>query len=159
MITTNIFYFALEFKIHFAVMQWEVNKEEDYNKILPEIIEHISTSKIVLLNGKMGSGKTTFVRHLNQFLGADQASSPTFSIVNQYQYEKGTIYHFDLYRLEKDEELTDIGFEEYLDSGELCIIEWPEIGERFYPEDTITIDFTVIDESSRKLVLYSNQSK
>ncbi|WP_236975324.1 tRNA (adenosine(37)-N6)-threonylcarbamoyltransferase complex ATPase subunit type 1 TsaE [Membranihabitans maritimus] len=136
--------------------QWVVNKEEDYKDIMPEVAEFIVSSKIVLLNGEMGSGKTTFVRHLNQFLGADQASSPTFSIVNQYQYDNGIINHFDLYRLERADELSEIGFEEYLESGNLCLIEWPALGKNYYPENTIIIEFSIIDKSTRKLVLNSN---
>lgn len=136
--------------------QWVVNKEEDYKDIMPEVAEFIVSSKIVLLNGEMGSGKTTFVRHLNQFLGAEQASSPTFSIVNQYQYDNGIINHFDLYRLERADELSEIGFEEYLESGNLCLIEWPALGKNYYPENTIIIEFSIIDKSTRKLVLNSN---
>ena len=123
---------------------------------MPEVAEFIVSSKIVLLNGEMGSGKTTFVRHLNQFLGAEQASSPTFSIVNQYQYDNGIINHFDLYRLERADELSEIGFEEYLESGNLCLIEWPALGKNYYPENTIIIEFSIIDKSTRKLVLNSN---
>lgn len=85
---------------------------------------------ILLLKGNLGAGKTTFTQFLLHQLGSeDEVSSPTYSIVNEYNTPKGKIYHFDLYRLKNLEEVYDIGIEEYLDNAYLCIIEWPEVYE------------------------------
>ncbi len=84
--------------------------------------------KVFLFKGQMGFGKTTFIKALCETLGAtDHFSSPTYSIVNEYSYPDGKIFHFDLYRLKDPSELLDLGVEESLDSGEYCFIEWPEI--------------------------------
>lgn len=95
----------------------------------------------ILFNGLMGSGKTTLIKSLCKALGsADRISSPTFSLVNEYLDQNGaSIYHFDLYRVERQEELLDMGFEEYLDSGSICLIEWPEIAEGLLPTEVITV--------------------
>ncbi|NAW50180.1 tRNA (adenosine(37)-N6)-threonylcarbamoyltransferase complex ATPase subunit type 1 TsaE [Elizabethkingia argentiflava] len=83
---------------------------------------------ILVLKGNLGAGKTTFTQQLVKSLGSmDEVTSPTYSIVNEYDSEEGKIFHFDLYRLKNMEEVYDMGIEEYLDHGFLCIIEWPEI--------------------------------
>jgi tRNA threonylcarbamoyladenosine biosynthesis protein TsaE len=90
---------------------------------------------ILLLYGDLGAGKTTFSQQLLKAIGCtDQINSPTYSIVNEYQSPKGTIYHFDLYRIKNIAELDDIGFEEYLDNAYLCLIEWPDIYEPYWPQ-------------------------
>lgn len=95
-----------------------------------KLIEFAGDIKVFAFNGEMGSGKTTFIKELSKILGSkDDLSSPTYSIVNEYNSLEGKIYHFDLYRLKNTEELLDLGFEEYLDSGNYCFIEWPLIGE------------------------------
>jgi tRNA threonylcarbamoyladenosine biosynthesis protein TsaE len=84
----------------------------------------------LLLKGNLGAGKTTFTQFLLKEMGCtDEVSSPTYAIVNEYDTKKGKVFHFDLYRLNSAEEVFDIGMEEYLDSGNFCIIEWPEIYE------------------------------
>jgi tRNA threonylcarbamoyladenosine biosynthesis protein TsaE len=92
-----------------------------------ELLAHFEGRNIFCFTGNLGSGKTTFITALCQSLGTtDDISSPTFSIVNEYNSEKGIIYHFDFYRLKNLEEAMDIGFEEYIYSNNYCFIEWPE---------------------------------
>ena len=100
----------------------------------------------------MGAGKTTFIKAFCKELGtADTVTSPTFSLVNEYEIENAVIYHFDFYRINKIEEAIDIGFDEYLYSGNICLIEWPENIEALLPEDTLHITIEIVDEKSRVL--------
>lgn len=107
--------------------------------------------KLILLSGDLGSGKTTLTKALCIRLGVNESiSSPTFSLVNEYQSPlAGTVYHMDLYRLEKTEDLVQIGIEEYLDSGQLCIIEWPEIAEKYFYQPTIRVNISVENNNIR----------
>ena len=89
--------------------------------------KQIGASKILAFHGEMGAGKTTFIKAFCKELGtADTVTSPTFALVNEYEIENAVIYHFDFYRINKIEEAIDIGFDEYLYSGNICLIEWPE---------------------------------
>lgn len=96
----------------------------------------LKSLSVVAMEGEMGAGKTTLVRFICAALGvADEVSSPTFSLVNEYLTSAGeTLYHFDLYRLDSPEEALDFGIEEYLESGHLCLIEWPENLGNYLPE-------------------------
>lgn len=99
---------------------------------VPEVAEAINSQgrNIVLFFGDLGAGKTTIIKEICRQRGVnEEMSSPTFSIVNEYQSSGGKVYHFDLYRIEDAMELLDLGFEDYLDSGDVCLIEWPEIAE------------------------------
>lgn len=118
-------------------MNLEVRTMEDWG-ILAEKILPMLRHNILLLRGNLGAGKTTFTQSLVKALGSDDVvNSPTYSLVNEYESLKGKIFHFDLYRVEDVEELFDIGIEEYLESGFLSIIEWPEI----YEEELEGLDF------------------
>lgn len=118
-------------------------------------VVHLSSSKIFLLNGEMGAGKTTLIKAIAKVLGVSgMASSPTFSIVNEYQNREGEIlYHFDLYRLDNEEEAFDIGIEEYFYSGHYCFIEWPEKTPNLIPEHHTVLNLEVLDETTRKLTI------
>lgn len=107
--------------------------------------------KVILLSGGLGSGKTTLTKSLCHRLGVHEPiSSPTFSLVNEYQSSlAGIIYHMDLYRLEKPEDLVQIGFEEYLDSGQLCLIEWPELAETYFYMPYVRVDIRVEPDNIR----------
>ena len=110
-------------------MEFKLNKIEDWQKVVDEIMPQLQHN-ILLLKGNLGAGKTTFTQFLLKKLGSnDEVSSPTYAIVNEYHSPKGKIFHFDLYRMKKIDEVYDIGMEEYLDNAFLCIIEWPEIYE------------------------------
>lgn len=106
--------------------------------------------------GRMGAGKTTFINALCRELGVltDPTNSPSFAIINEYRSDTTAelIYHFDCYRLEKEEEAEDIGAEDYFDSGALCFIEWPERIENLLPDDTVRVDITVNDADDSRLI-------
>ena len=109
-------------------------------------------SKTLLFYGDMGAGKTTLIKELVKALGVhDVASSPTFSLVNHYESEEGSVYHFDFYRIEDDTEALDVGIEEYLESGSWILIEWPEKIERLLGENTQKLSIEVDSEETRKL--------
>ena len=120
-----------------------VRSLDDLDKVSDTLISLFESDyTIVLLKGELGSGKTTFVKALCQQIGVmDPVSSPTFSLVQEYRSpSRGTVYHMDLYRLKTPNELEQIGFEEYLDSGNICLIEWPELGQTYYTMPFITIE-------------------
>lgn len=106
-----------------------------------------------LLHGEMGSGKTTLVKHLVKELGIERlVTSPTFSIVNEYgQDGKSSVYHFDLYRIKNEAEALDLGFEEYLTSGNLCLIEWPEKVKSLLPDQFFEVKIQYHDSVSREI--------
>lgn len=125
--------------------------ENDHTRMMEYVVSQ--QKHIYLLHGNLGAGKTTWVKYLVSHLGGDarQVDSPTFSIVNTYEVNGTPIHHFDLYRLESLEEIEDIGFMEYIDSGNLCIIEWPEKIAEFLPtEDVLTLNISLHLEKCRK---------
>lgn len=116
-----------------------------------EFSQLVEGKNVVTFLGQMGAGKTTLIKQICQSLGTtDVVNSPTFAIVNVYEYGKGEIYHFDCYRLKNIEEALDFGAEEYINSGELCLIEWPEVISRLLPEDTRTI--RIEDAGGKRIV-------
>lgn len=116
-------------------------------KILPYL-----QSKVVIFKGGMGFGKTTLIKALVRALGStDNVSSPTFSLVNPYEGANDKIYHFDFYRIKNEEEAFDIGFEEYLYSGDWCFIEWAERVEKYLPETYTIVELIQVDKNHRKL--------
>ena len=116
-------------------------------------IQNMPDSTVYAFYGKMGAGKTTFIKAVCQELGVeDEVTSPTFAIVNEYRTGAGEpMYHFDFYRLNKIEEAFDIGFYDYVDSGCLCVIEWPENIEDILPEETLKVSIRVNPDESRTL--------
>jgi len=117
-----------------------------------ELIAFGGEEKIFLFYGDMGAGKTTFIKSLCESLGTHEpVTSPTFSIVNEYDGEKTKIYHFDFYRLKNQTEALDLGYEEYFYSGNYCFIEWPEKIAGLLPDHYIRVDVRVLDENERLL--------
>ncbi|MCI6161830.1 MAG: tRNA (adenosine(37)-N6)-threonylcarbamoyltransferase complex ATPase subunit type 1 TsaE [Prevotellaceae bacterium] len=106
-----------------------------------EFILHMPKGNVFAFYGKMGAGKTTFIKAVCEELGVDDViTSPTFAIINEYHTDKeDTIYHFDFYRIKKLEEVYDMGYEDYFYSGRLCFIEWPELIEELLPEDVTKV--------------------
>ena len=110
---------------------------------------------VIAFYGKMGAGKTTFIKALCEELGVeDVITSPTFAIVNEYSLPlggrlEGALYHFDFYRIKKIEEVYDMGYEDYFYSGNLCLIEWPELIEDLLPEDALRVTIEEQPDGSR----------
>ena len=115
-------------------------------------VEHIDGKTIFAFYGKMGAGKTTFIKAICEQLGVeDVITSPTFAIVNEYQSTTTgeQIFHFDFYRVKKIEEVYDMGYEDYFYSGALCFIEWPELIEDLLPEDTVKVGIEETTDGGR----------
>ena len=121
-----------------------------------EFLKTLAThEKIVLFFGEMGAGKTTLIKEFCADLGiTDEVSSPTFSLVNEYESSIGPVYHFDLYRLRSEEELYDIGYEDYFFSGYLCLVEWPEMASGIIPTEHVMVNIRV--ENDQRLITVTN---
>ena len=118
-----------------------------------KLLSAASGHKVIALHGDMGAGKTTLIHALCEAMGVkDVVTSPTFSIINQYKTVKGeTVYHMDLYRIKDDQEATNAGVEDCLYSGDICLVEWPEKAPGVFPEDTLHITISSVDDYTRKL--------
>lgn len=129
---------------------------EDIETVAKRILDYAS-SKTILFYGEMGTGKTTLIKSLVKLIGSnDDVSSPTFSIVNDYKLKGNSIYHFDLYRINDDEEALNFGFEDYLSTSNWVFIEWPQTILNLLPEDTNTIEIFHNNNNSRFLKLSQN---
>ena len=131
-------------------MEIQISNLNELDAAAQQIISFAGSEKIFLFYGDMGAGKTTLIKSLCKYLGTnDNVASPTFSIVNEYKTPDGSIYHFDLYRLKTQTEALDMGFEEYLYSGNYCFIEWPERIPDLLPLHYISIKITVGEDDTR----------
>lgn len=126
---------------------------EDLDRAAGEFLEKIGKNTLVALFAPMGSGKTTFTTAVCRVLGVtDPVGSPTFAIVNEYMRADGDpMYHFDFYRINKLQEAVEIGLYDYLDSGYLCMMEWPENIEELLPEETLKVHIQVNPDQSRTI--------
>ncbi len=132
--------------------QIQIASLEDLERAAREFLEAIGKNTLIAFYAPMGAGKTTFTTAICKALGVqeDAISSPTFAIVNEYRGGAGQpIYHFDFYRIERPEEALDIGLYDYLDSGDLCLMEWPENIEGLLPEETLRVQIAVNPDGSR----------
>ena len=121
-----------------------------------EFIGQMGDDTVFAFYGKMGAGKTTFIKALCKLLGVeDEVNSPTFAIINEYRSETTAelIYHFDFYRIKKLEEVYDLGYEDYFYSGALCFIEWPELIEELLPLDAKKVTITENSDGTRTITL------
>lgn len=131
-----------------------ISSLSDIDRAAAEFLRQTEGRNIIALYGQMGAGKTTFTTAICRVLGVneDAVSSPTFAIVNEYRTSAGEpMFHFDFYRITKTVEALDIGFYDYIDSGCLCVMEWPENIEDLLPEDTLKVSISVADNGSRIL--------
>ena len=135
-------------------MEYLLDSEQQIPEVAQKLLTACGSRKVFAFFGDLGAGKTTLVKAICVQLGAgDVAKSPTFAIVNEYEGDDGNIYHFDFYRLEYPEEVYDLGFEEYVDSGDWCFIEWPEIAGPLLPEDTVEVRIVSTGPESRKITV------
>ncbi|MBN8566219.1 MAG: tRNA (adenosine(37)-N6)-threonylcarbamoyltransferase complex ATPase subunit type 1 TsaE [Flavobacteriales bacterium] len=133
-------------------MQYQFQLHE-IEKIAQEILKQ-HPEKVILFNGQMGAGKTTFIKALSKVLGVQNAtSSPTFSLVNEYEIPNGLVYHFDVYRLKNETEALDFGIYDYLYSGHWCFIEWAEKIPNLIPEKHSVITIEILENGNRILTL------
>ena len=129
----------------------EINSLDELGTVAEAVINSLDGRTVVAFDAPMGAGKTTLISRIAALLGAeDSVTSPTFAIVNQYEGTKHTIYHFDMYRIERVEEALDFGSEEYLSSGDLCLVEWPEKIEPLLPDDTMVVRIEILSDTARR---------
>ena len=136
-------------------MEIRIDSLENISKAAQEFVANIGESTVYAFYGKMGAGKTTFIKAVCEELGVtDVITSPTFAIINEYTITRHPrpvtqIFHFDFYRIKKLEEVYDMGYEDYFYSGALCFIEWPELIEELLPEDAVRVSITENADGSR----------
>ena len=123
---------------------------EELDAIAEKLLKKYPQQRVFAFYGGMGAGKTTFIKSLcNHLQVTDVVSSPTFAIVNVYNTQIGQqIFHFDLYRLKKEQELLDIDYEDYFFSGNYCFIEWPELFEQLIPEEAVKVRISQVADSN-----------
>ena len=135
-------------------MKLEINGLNDLKEAAKQLLIFAGEEKIIIFEGDMGAGKTTFIKEICHALGvADVVSSPTFSIVNEYliQNNNRPVYHFDFYRIKNLQEVYDIGYEEYFFSDSICLVEWPEKIAELLPETYIKVIITALNETERHI--------
>lgn len=145
-------------------MEFTIKDINSIHEIAREFLKALGDSRVLAFYGSMGTGKTTFIKALCEVLGVDDViTSPTFAIVNEYTagitdtdgcdlagiQPNTPIYHFDFYRIKKLEEVLDMGYEDYVYGGALCLMEWPELIEDILPDDVMKITITHNDDESR----------
>ena len=130
------------------VKDFDLNQVDAIAESLVDLFKH----KVILLKGELGAGKTTLVKEIVKKLGSNEdVSSPTFGIVNELTIGRSTAFHLDLYRIESQEELLQLGFDEYIYSGNYCFIEWPEIAIKLISQPHHTITLNNINDSTRNI--------
>jgi tRNA threonylcarbamoyladenosine biosynthesis protein TsaE len=141
-------------------MEIRISNLDNIREAARQFIENIGDHRVFAFYGKMGAGKTTFIKAICEELGVeDIITSPTFAIVNEYTSQSSlltpndSIFHFDFYRIKKLEEVYDMGFEDYFYSGSLCFIEWPELIEEVLPEDAVKVTIEENADGTRSVKL------
>lgn len=132
-------------------MKIKIDSLDNIHTAAKQFVDNMGTSKVFAFYGKMGAGKTTFIKAICEVFGVDDViTSPTFAIVNEYTAASGTpIYHFDFYRIKKIEEVYDMGYEDYFYSNNLCFLEWPELIENLLPGDAVRVTIREEEDGTR----------
>lgn len=134
--------------------KFTINGVDELTQVSDYLLSLRSQSDIIAFYGPMGAGKTTLIKNLCHRMDVtDEVNSPTFAIVNEYVTTEGeSVYHFDFYRIKKMEEVFDIGYDTYFDSGNLCLIEWPEMIEPLMPDHYIRVEIRLGDSDDSRIV-------
>ena len=131
-------------------MEYSVPSLAELPQAAAALLAYAGHRRVLALVGPLGAGKTTFAQAIGRALGVqDEITSPTFALVNEYASPTGPVYHLDLYRLNTLDEALDIGLEDYLYSGQYCLVEWPEIAAPLLPADVVRIEIHPQPDSSR----------
>jgi tRNA threonylcarbamoyladenosine biosynthesis protein TsaE len=139
-------------------MEIKINSLDNIREAAKQFIAAMEDNTVFAFYGKMGAGKTTFIKAICEELGVtDVINSPTFAIVNEYRSDETgeLIYHFDFYRIKKLDEVYDMGYEDYFYSGALCFIEWPELVEEVLPGDAVKVIIEEMEDGIRSVRLES----
>ena len=136
-------------------MEIKIQSLEDIASAAQKFVDEMGEKRVFAFYGKMGAGKTTFIKAVCEALGVtDVVTSPTFAIVNEYADAAGRpVYHFDFYRIKNLREAYDMGCEEYFYSGNPCFIEWPELIDGLLPEDTVSVTIEVLEDETRTITI------
>lgn len=129
----------------------KLNSLDDIRQVARTFLTEIGDNKLIAFYGHMGAGKTTFIKALCEELGVeDVVNSPTFAIVNEYTDGDGeSVFHFDFYRIKSLDEAFGIGFDNYMESGCFCLMEWPEKVEEILPEETLRVEISEVEDGTR----------
>lgn len=137
-------------------MEINIQSLEQIHEAAKQFVQNMGDNTVFAFYGKMGAGKTTFIKAICEELGVkDVITSPTFAIVNEYRSEETAelIYHFDFYRIKKLEEVYDMGYEDYFYSGAVCFIEWPELIEDLLPGNAVKVTIEEVEGGARKVTM------
>ena len=137
-------------------MEINIKSLEQIHEAAKQFVQNMGDNTVFAFYGKMGAGKTTFIKAICEELGVkDVITSPTFAIVNEYRSEETAelIYHFDFYRIKKLDEVYDMGYEDYFYSGAVCFIEWPELIEDLLPGNAVSVTIEEVDGGARKVTM------
>lgn len=136
-------------------MKLQLNSLSEIDIVANKFIKNMGSRNVYAFYGEMGVGKTTFIKAICKALGVvDTVTSPTFSIVNEYEKsDRQSIYHFDFYRIKNIEEAYDFGYEDYFYSGHLCFIEWPELVEPLLPASVVNVQIVIEDNEQRVILV------
>lgn len=132
-------------------MKIKIDSLDNIHAAAKQFVDNMGTNKVFAFYGKMGAGKTTFIKAICEVFGVDDViTSPTFAIVNEYTAASGApIYHFDFYRIKKIEEVYDMGYEDYFYNNNLCFLEWPELIENLLPGDAVRVTIREEEDGTR----------
>ena len=137
------------------MLEIKINSLDGIADAARQFVDAMGENKVFAMFGPMGVGKTTFIKAVCEVLGVqDTITSPTFAIVNEYRTDSGEqIFHFDFYRIRKVEEAYDMGYENYIYSGAVCFLEWPELIEELLPEDAVRVTLTEEEDGTRTITI------
>lgn len=137
------------------MLEIKINSLDGIADAARQFVDAMGENKVFAMFGSMGVGKTTFIKAVCEVLGVqDTITSPTFAIVNEYRTDSGEqIFHFDFYRIRKVEEAYDMGYEDYIYSGAVCFLEWPELIEELLPDDAVRVTLTEEEDGTRTITI------